>query len=135
MKPGAGAKVDEISRLAYRIFLSDGSLFDTAGHNARIDGLTGSRDRLKIHLVLYELNQHERHIGIEIGCRQGRVLLDTAFSQLTARTGDKVCNAILRFYSFVKMIVSGEYDTHTILNEKRMESLTHLFVGPMKLTR
>ena len=61
-----------------------------------------------MHLVLMDLDEHEREIFVERLRGQWRILFYVARPYLSARTGDEVRDTVLWLYSLIEMIVAGK---------------------------
>ena len=90
-----------------------------------IHGFTGSGYYLKMHQVLRHLDQHKGEISVVRRDRKRRAFLDVPASELSAGTGNKVINALLRPDPLVEMVMTSEYRIYPMLNKKRLSDLTH----------
>ena len=105
-----------------------------AHDHSRINGCSSSGYYLKMHFVFEYLNKHEGEIAVERLCRQRRIFLDIARTDLASGSGDEIGDPILRFYTFIEMIVAREDDIDSMLNKQGVKGLAHLFVGTMAAT-
>src|SRR5688572_2061320 len=102
-----------------------------AGDRLRIYRLTCSRDRLKVHTTVGDLQHQKRQIGIEGSFRQRRTFLNIPLTELAARACNKILNAILRFNSFVDVVVAGENNVYAVPNKDRLERPANAFGRPV----
>src|SRR6185436_10157647 len=71
-----------------------------APDRARVDELALARERLEEHLILRNLDQHERVVGVEAFFGDPRLLGDVALSELGRAAGSEVGDALLWLQAF-----------------------------------
>src|SRR3982751_5591996 len=89
--------------------LTRAAALDLAG----IHSFPKARNRLKVQIVVVDLKNHERSIGIETFCGVGG-RSQVMRAQLSAAARNKVVDPIMRLHPFVDMLVAGQDYTHSV---------------------
>src|SRR6185436_111938 len=78
-------------------------------------------DRLEIHLVLVDFDEHERVVFIIAHSSQGTPGVNVATTHFAACAGDEMLDSLLQLEPLVKVIVTREHDLYLILCEHRLK--------------
>ena len=87
-----------------------------------VDRFPAPADRLEIHVVAGNLDDHEGIVGIERLRSERRTDANVALAKRTTRPRYPVADAaLLGKDTFVEVVVPGERGAHTVFNEERLQ--------------
>src|SRR5688572_20124853 len=106
-------------------------------HTSKLPGIDDSacsRDRLKSHFISRNFGNHEGVVGVEAFGSDLASVGQAAFSQLCTAPENEVLDVLLRLDTFIEMLMPGEYNVHTVLDEQRLKYFSQFELGPMFLS-
>ncbi len=100
-------------------------------NHTRIDDRVSSRDNLKLHDTLLNLDDDEGHVLIEGSRPLRRARTEIAAAKLARRAAYEVGDAALWHEALVHVIVAAEDDLHAVLDEERLENSPEIHLRPV----
>ena len=99
---------------------------------ARIHGLAGAGDGLKVEFVSSNLDQHERAVPIITGDRQA-FAMEIVVLELPRTPLNEVINVVLGLDPFIGVFMSGKDCIDSVLLQERRELVSQIEIRPMRL--